>query len=177
VLDELGREREHLNVKGHPRMTVEFLRGLQEPFEVCYEASCGYGWLYEQLRPIAARVIVAHPFHLRLIFRSKRKNDRADAQKLAKLLYLCEVPAVHVPTAKTRAWRSLVEYRQRCVAERTRGKNGLRAVLRTHGVEAPRGASLWSYRGLKSVETLDLPTAVAMLERDQLIDDVRHHSR
>jgi hypothetical protein len=42
VLDELGREREHRNVKGHPRMTVEFLRGLQEPLAVCYEASCGY---------------------------------------------------------------------------------------------------------------------------------------
>lgn len=34
---------------------------------------------------------------LRLIFRSKRKNDRVDARKLAKLLYLDEVPLVHVP--------------------------------------------------------------------------------
>ncbi len=177
VLEENGAEREHRNVKGHPSNTVEWLRGLGEPFAVCYEASCGYGWLHDRLHPIAAKVVVAHPAQLRLIFRSKRKNDRVDAQKLAKLLFLGEVPAVHVPPPATRAWRSLVEYRQRCVGERTRGKNGLRAVFRTYGVETPRGDRLWSCRGLKAIEALGLPTSGAALERDQLIDDIRHHSR
>ena len=41
---------------------------------------------------------MAHPGRLRLIFRSKDKNDRKDAARLAKLLYLGEAPAVHVPT-------------------------------------------------------------------------------
>ena len=31
--------------------------------------------------------------------RSKDKNDRKDAERLAKLLYLGEAPAVHVPSA------------------------------------------------------------------------------
>lgn len=31
--------------------------------------------------------------HLRLIFRSQRKNDRLDAERLAKLLYLGDVPS------------------------------------------------------------------------------------
>ena len=177
VLEAEGSEREHRNVKGHPSKAVEWLRNLGEPFQVCYEASCGYGWLHDQLSPIAARVVVAHPAQLRLIFRSKRKNDRVDAQKLAKLLFLGEVPAVHVPAASTRAWRSLVEYRQRIVGERTRGKNGLRAVFRTHGVQTLRGSRLWSDRGLETIENLELPTTVAALERDQLIDDIRHHSR
>jgi len=43
---------------------------------------------------MARRVAVAHPGHLRLIFRSKRKSDRVDAEKLAKLLFLDEVPPV-----------------------------------------------------------------------------------
>ena len=34
------------------------------------------------------RVLVAHPGQLRLIYRSKNKNDRKDAERLAKLLYL-----------------------------------------------------------------------------------------
>src|SRR5262249_22126901 len=54
-------------------------------FEVCYEASCGYGHFHDLLRPLAARVLVAHPGQLRLIFRSKNKNDRHDAERLAKL--------------------------------------------------------------------------------------------
>jgi transposase len=156
---------------------VERLRHLPESFEVCYEASCGYGWLYDQLKPIAARVVVAHPGQLRLIFRSKRKNDRADAQKLAKLLFLGEVPPVYVPSPETRAWRALVEHRQRCVAERTRGKNGIRAVLRTHGIEVPKRTGLWSARGLLWLEKLEFSTAGSALQRDQLVDDVRHHAR
>jgi len=39
------------------------------------------------LRGLAARVLVAHPGQQRLIFRSKDKNDRNDAERLAKLLY------------------------------------------------------------------------------------------
>ncbi|MFN7022056.1 MAG: transposase [Phycisphaerales bacterium] len=111
VLDGQGNERERRSVTGHPRLVVERLRMLGEPFEVCYEASCGYGWLHDELRPIAARVVVAHPGQLRLIFRSKRKNDRVDTQKLAKLLFLGEVPPVHVPSGGTRTWRSMVEHR------------------------------------------------------------------
>ena len=53
-------------------------------------------------------VKVAHPGQLRLIFRSKHKNDRNDAERLAKLLYLGETPAVHVPAPEVRAWRELI---------------------------------------------------------------------
>jgi hypothetical protein len=35
-----------------------------------YEASRGYGHYHDLLSPIAARVIVAHPGQLQLIFRS-----------------------------------------------------------------------------------------------------------
>ena len=62
--------------------------------QICFEATCGYGPLHDALAKFASRVVVAHPGRLRLIFRSKRKNDRVDAQKLAKLLHLDEVPAV-----------------------------------------------------------------------------------
>lgn len=64
VLEENGTEREHRNMKGPRSNTVEWLRGLEEPFMVCYEASCGYGWLHDQLDPIAVRVVVAHPAQL-----------------------------------------------------------------------------------------------------------------
>ena len=63
---------------------TEILEGLPDRFEVCYEASCGYGHFYDLLRPLAARVLVAHPGQLRLIYRSKNKNDRQDAERLAK---------------------------------------------------------------------------------------------
>ncbi len=78
---------------------------------------------------------MAHPGQLRLIFRSRRKNDRVDATKLAKLLFLDEGPPVHVPSADVRAWRGMIEFRSKLVGERTRVKNRLRALLR-QGSEA-----------------------------------------
>jgi hypothetical protein len=87
---------------------MRILETLPDRFEVCYEASSGYGHYHDLLSPIAARLTVAHPGRLRRIFRSKDKNDRKDAERLAKLLYLGEAPAVHVPAADVRTWRSAI---------------------------------------------------------------------
>jgi hypothetical protein len=73
---------------------IRLLEALPDRFEVCYEASCGYGHYHDLLSPFAAGVTVAHPGRLRLIFGSKDKNDRKEAERLAKLLYLGEAPAV-----------------------------------------------------------------------------------
>jgi len=62
---------------------MRILEGLPDRFEVCYEASCGYGHFHDWLHPVAARVLVAHPRRLRLIFRSSDKNDRKDAERVS----------------------------------------------------------------------------------------------
>src|SRR5579872_5053063 len=96
VLSETGQVVQRARVRGI-EAALRLLTGLPDRFEVCYEASCGYGHYHDLLKPLAARVLVAHPGQLRLIFRSKDKNDRKDAERLAKLLYLGETPTVHVP--------------------------------------------------------------------------------
>ena len=135
---------------------------------MCFEASCGHGWLYERLKRMAQKVVVAHPGQLRLIFRSKRKNDRVDAEKLAKLLYLDEVPPVYVPSVQVRSWRAMIEHRQKLMQERVRTKNQLRSLLRTHAIVAPRG--LWTKKGLAWIEAQELPTSMDRLQRDILLE-------
>ena len=49
---------------------MRILEALPDRFEVGYEVSCGYGHDHDLLSPIAARITVAHPGRLRLIFRS-----------------------------------------------------------------------------------------------------------
>ena len=83
ALNETGQVAHRSRVRSIEEM-LGVLRGLPDRFEVCYEASCGYGHYHDLLRPIAARVTVAHPGRLRLIFRSKDKNERKDAERLAK---------------------------------------------------------------------------------------------
>lgn len=151
---------------------VRFLSHLPERCEICYEASCGYGHYHDLLRPLATRVVVAHPGQLRLIFRSKRKNDRNDAEKLAKLLFLGELPAVHVPSQQVRGWRELILYRERLIAKRTRAKNGLRALLRSVAVQASRSPGLWTRRGMAWLRGLALSTNTKQLQRDLLCEEV-----
>src|SRR3954449_659253 len=171
ALNQTGQVVHRSQVRGIQDM-LRVLGELGDRFDVCYEASCGYGHYHDLLRPLAARVLVAHPGQLRLIFRSKHKNDRNDAERLAKLLYLGETPTVHVPSADVRAWRELINCRAQVVAKRTRAKNALRALLRSAGVVPPKKPGLWTKAGLKWLRHLELPTPSQQLRRDLLLEEI-----
>jgi transposase len=176
ILDAHGKCVKRRMIRGPWSLIAAELAQLPRPAAVCFEASTAYGHLYELLSPVAERVVVAHPGQLRLIFRSKQKHDRADAEKLAKLLYLDEVPTVHVPGADVRAWRQLIEYRRRLVAKRTRTKNALRAILRAVGVRPPRGFGLWTRRGAAWLGEVELAKLTA-LQRDLLLEELAMFDR
>lgn len=172
VLDDQGRIVERANLRGTPQRMLEWLKKINGPFEICFEASTNYGWLSDELEKLASRVVVAHPGNLRLIFRSKQKNDRIDAERLAKLLYLGEVPAVYVPSIDVRDWRRAIVHRDRYVKSQTKCKVKIRALLRTYGVTGPK--SLWTKKGRAWLRDLELPTEAAAFQRDELLDDLAY---
>ena len=55
VLGETGQVVHRSQVRGIEEM-IRTLKGLPDRFEVCYEASCGYGHYHDLLRPLAARL-------------------------------------------------------------------------------------------------------------------------
>jgi transposase len=171
VLNETGQCIHRSRVRSIDQM-VTVLEGLQDRFEVCYEASCGYGHYHDLLSPLATRVLVAHPGQLRLIYRSNNKHDRNDAERLAKLLYLGEVPTVHVPSLNVRTWRELITCRSQVIAKRTRAKNSVRALLRGAGTSPPAHPALWTKAGMAWLRKLELPTASLLLRRDLLVEEI-----
>jgi transposase len=170
ILDPDGKCFKRLDVRGNWAELEETVAELPRPMALCYEASCGYGHLHDRLSRFAERIVVAHPGQLRLIYKSKRKNDRVDAGKLAKLLYLDMVPQVHVPDIDVRGWRAMIEFRQKLVARRTIAKNQVRAILRGRGIRAPR--NLWYAPGLAWLKGLTGLDAFAMLQRDMLLEEL-----
>ena len=171
ILDEHGKQFKHLEVKGRwPVMLQQLQKHTPGPFKICFEASCGYGHLYDKLSKIAHSVQVAHPGQLRLIFKSKRKHNRVDSQKLAKLLYLDEVPQAWVPPVDVRSWRAMIEHRQRLMRQRVSVKNQIRSLLKGLGIQSPR--SLWSSKGMTWLSELELEEAEQM-RRDIMIDQVK----
>jgi transposase len=172
-LDADGRVVAERVIRGGFRAVAEHLGGIGGPFKVCFEASCGYGTLYDLLAPIAAEVQIAHPSELKLIFRSKHKNDRNDARKLAKLLHMDAIPRVHVPTIDVRGWRGLIEHRRKMVDKRTSCKNGIRGHLRGLGIKAPPRRSLWCRKGIEWLERQELPTSTDRIRRASLLAELR----
>jgi len=170
VLDRHGKVYRRCTLNSIVEVIAE-LEKLPEPFQVCYEASTGYGFIYESLLTVAKHVAVAHPGLLRLIYRSKKKNDRADAEKLAKLLFIDQVPSVHVPSADTRAWRELITFRRKLIEKRTRAKNGIRGLLRSLVIKAP-SSSLWTRKGMQWLKDLELDNAMHALKRDMLVQEI-----
>ena len=179
ILDPNGKRVNGFEVKGRwPLLLARIQQDVPQPFAVCFEASNGYGYLYEQLSKHAQRVAVAHPGQLRLIFKSKKKHNRVDAQKLAKLLYLDEVPSVYVPTADVRTWRGSIEYRQRLLQKRCATKNQIHALLKSQGIQTPAEQikSLWTRKGIAWLKGLELDESLA-LRRDLMIDELEQAGR
>jgi transposase len=174
ILDCNGKLFKRTEVKGRWPLLIEELRKIPGPFAVCYEASCGYGHLYEQLAPLAQQIKVAHPSALKWIFKSKKKHNRIDASKVAKVLYLDEVPAVHVPPAATRNWRQTIEFRQKLLRSRVMAKNQVRAFLRERGLVAPM--NLWTVKGRQWLKDLTLDEGEA-LRRDLLADELEESEK
>jgi transposase len=188
ILDSNGKKIKELTVRGTWEDLLAVLRALPRPWRIVYEASTEAGYLYDLLKTLADKVVVAHPGKLRLIFQSKRKNDRVDAAKLALLLFLDQVPTAYMPGPEVRAWRALLEHRQRLVHKRTRTKNQLRCLLRGCGIQnrglrpaaPPSGGprkGLWTKKGLAVLRELPLPNPLDELRRDQLVEEIEQFNR
>lgn len=171
ILDGHGKVVKEFCVKGNWADLMTEMKRVPRPFSVCYEASCGYGYLHEKFSAMAQGVQVAHPGQLRLIYRSKKKHDRIDAKKLSQLLFMDLVPQVHVPAPNVRAWRSLIVYRHRLMNRRVGVKNQLRGLLRNLGISAPAGKRLWSKKGFKWLKEQTLGELPA-LQRDMCVEEL-----
>ena len=170
ILDAQGKEVNAVTVRGPWDKLLREVAKIPRPFQICFEASCGYGYLYDQLARHAQRVVMAHPGKVRWIFRAKRKTDRIDARKLAMLLFLNQVPTAYVPSRRSRHWREMIEYRQTLVAKRVATKNQIRALVRSRGIVSPRG--LWTGQGLAWLAAVDLGDEMADLRRMMLQDEL-----
>jgi transposase len=87
----------------------------------------------------------------------KRKTDRDDALKLARLAALGQLNAVYIPAPPMRQRRALVEQRCTVVREQTRCKNRIRALLVRQEVRLPRGKMTWTAAAVMALQEVARP--------------------
>lgn len=74
---------------------------------------------------------------------TKRKTDRDDALKLARMAMLDSLTPVHVPQPEVREQRSIIKYRKTLDQRINRIKNTIRSLFANHGIEIDTGARAW----------------------------------
>jgi transposase len=137
---------------------------LPGPWKGAMEATMFTGWVYDFLKPHALELKVAHPEMLKAITAAKKKNDRADSEKIADLLRANLLPECYMAREEIRELRRILRYRNLIVRTATKMKNKISGLLmevgapynkkRLHGKKYFNGI-------LETVE--DVPPSVAEL--------------
>jgi transposase len=155
--------------------TAEAIREVLAPFErrcqVVFEVGTQAQWIAGIVRPLAGEVQVANASRMPWLFREGRKNDKLDARKLATLLYLRQVPTVHLPAADISAWRALINHRRTLVRRRTMLKNQVRSIVRAFGYRCPH-KSCWTRIGQIWLRSLTFDAARNWMVTS-LLDELR----
>ena len=73
----------------------------------------------------------------------KRKTDKDDALKLARMAMMRQLTPVHIPSHTVREHRTLIKYRKKLVGRITQIKNSIRGLFVCRGIEIDRGQPAW----------------------------------
>ena len=111
-----------------PELTA-WAESIEQPWIGALEATLFSGWVYDQLRPHARRLEVAHPLMLKAIACAKKKNDRLDADKICDLLRCDLLPTCYMAPSEIRELRRVLRYRHWLVRQAVRMKNKVAGLL------------------------------------------------
>jgi transposase len=134
VLDESGTVRLEQRLSTTPKVMKEVFGGMPRS-RIALETGMHSPWVSRLLSELGHEVIVAHARNVRLIGESRRKDDRMDAQTLARLAridpqLLC--PVKH-RSAQAQADLSLIRARAGLVRARTALVNTARGLAKSYG--------------------------------------------
>jgi transposase len=155
--DPVTRAAEYATVRTMPEDIERAI--LRHPVAlVVFEACCQAGWVHDLCEASGLPALVASTAGDAWQWkRVKRKTDRDDALKLARLAAVGEIDPVTIPDRATRQWKSIIFLRKRLVSERVRTQNHIRAILVCQGLSSPRGVRAWTESGLSGLATLARP--------------------
>ena len=156
ILDPKGRILERMRIPTTRHALLRFAQShLGQDASLALEATTNTWGIADILAPHCARLVVSNPMRTRAIAAAKVKTDKVDALVLAQLLRTGFLPEVWVPDQATRHMRALTSHRAVLVADVTRLKNRIHAVLHQRLIQAPV-TRLFGHGGRAFLESFDL---------------------
>ena len=127
--DHTGRFVKQGEVKATRLSLQEWVADLPQPWVAAMEATLFTGWVYDFLSPFAQDLKVAHPEMLKAITAAKKKNDQADAERIADLLRVGLLPECYMAPREIRELRRVLRFRNLLVRQAVRMKNKISGLL------------------------------------------------
>lgn len=133
-LDEDGEFLEEGRLKTTPQRFQKHF-GAMEPARIALETGTHSPWISRALESYGHEVIVANSRELRMIYGSHKKNDKADAETLARVARADPMLLKPIEHRGPEAQRSLAYLRARDAVVRTRTKliNSVRGIVKSVG--------------------------------------------
>lgn len=128
--------------------------GGRQRFRIAIEAGTHSPWVSRALIAMGHEVIVANPRQVALIYRNRRKSDRADATTLARLAR--SDPELLYPIKhrgkQAQVDLALLRARDALIRSRTQLINHVRGVVKSHGERLPKcGADAFARKAAPTV--------------------------
>jgi transposase len=142
VLDEAGKVQLEQRVQTSAK-TLQEVFSAMPPSRIALETGTHSPWISRLLSELGHEVVVANARKVRLIGESRKKDDRLDAQRLARLARIDPqllYPVKH-RSAQAQADLSMIRARAGLVRARTGLVNAARGVAKSHG-ERLRGCNV-----------------------------------
>ena len=110
---------------------------------VVLEVGTHSAWIERELQSLGHATIIANPRHLRCIYQSTKKNDKRDAEMLARVGRMDQtlLHRVEHRSKQTQKHLSLVRSRDVLVATRTKLINHVRGVVKVFGGRLPTSSA------------------------------------
>ena len=120
ILDSQGRIVFHRDLPARPEALIESIDSYRQDLVVAAECMFAWYWLADLCQDEGIAFVLGHALYMKAIHGGKKKNDKLDAEKIARLTYGGNLPVAYAYPARMRATRDLM--RRRCYFMRRRAE-------------------------------------------------------
>lgn len=160
VLNEQGECIKRAKVINETPKLREFLESLPQNRILAIEATRSWGMLYEHTKDLVDHFYLGHPKKMKALTSSEMKNDKNDAEMIAKLTFGKLLPQAYVSSEMIRQLRGVLRLRSFLINQRRGIRNQIQTLLDRNLWPTERPTSFKSpfcKRGLSWLSNLALP--------------------
>ena len=111
ILDREGNKRLHRNMRAKPQEFLNAIKGFRDDLVVGAECMFTWYWLADLCLDENIKFLLGHALYMKAIHGGKKKDDKIDSEKIARLMRGGTFPLSYVYPREMRATRDLVRRR------------------------------------------------------------------